>query len=255
MSAESEGQRALLEGKYKLSVSLFRQALEGQPESIAAREGLAQSLLRLRAYDQAINEAENVLGRDPQRAVPHVLIAYASYGKKDIRRFKHEAALAYSLDPQNAEVVTCYGAMLLDDRDVDGSLQLLSRAVQLDPGLMVARRNLAIAFRLKGDSKSALRQRQFIFSASPSLTTFADLVSAFHNAHVPAVGLALLALMILTLVLRASLVLLVPTAYVVYILIQSLRLLMVRQWRVGLLGSAYSLFIGAVLYAIYTAVR
>lgn len=182
-------------------------------------------------------------------------MAYAYYGKKNLEAFRAEAREAYRLDPTSADVLTCYGIMLLVDQDEDGAINALTEAVRINPADIVARTNLAYAFSLAGNAKESLNQTRQIFSISPSISTAIRLLSAFHEAHTRAFGILLVLSTAAALLLRSSYLLLPATIYAGYAVWVGFGSIIKKKWRLGLLGIGYAILLVIIVIIIYYSIR
>ena len=250
-----EAQEALLGGRDKEAVNLFRAAVTEAPSNALAHQGFAQALLRTHSYEDAQLEARKALELDSHLAIPHVILAYNSNEKRDQESFRVEAAKAYELEPESIEVLVCYGVMLVVDKHLDQGIRALNEAVRLQPADHTARRNLAWALNLAGDRRGALWQARQAFSLRPSLRSAVRLLSMLYATYTPVFGIGLILCTFLALVLRSA-YLLVPLSLVgLGALWLSLRLVFNRRWRLGVIGLTYAVLSLLIAVGAYLSIR
>ena len=233
MSTAPEAEQAFNDKKYKLSIDLYRAAVQEEPDNPLLYQGLAQSLLHARAYEQAETASTRALELNPNLFLAYVVRAYAYYNMKDLKSFRIDAQKTYELNPNSAESLTCYGTMLLVDKDWDRSIEILSKAIAIDSSYVWAYNGLALALFQKGDARNAFKQTKRMFLALPTIKTGAKLISAFHQAY-PYVILAAVAL-------HSIYYLLPPLFYVIYGIWISIRLVLTKQLKSGTIGIVYSI--------------
>lgn len=255
MTKLTEAQSALTAKKYKLAQQLFQVIVKEEPQNALAHQGLAQAMLRMRAYDEALFECSKALELDSNLALPHVVMAYANYGMKNLKTFRAEAREAYRLEPTSADVLACYGIMLLVDQDQDGAITALAEAVRINPADIVARLNLAHVFSLMGNTRGALEQAKQAFSISPSISTAMRLVSAFHEVHARTFGVLLVLSIVAAFLLRSNYLLLPVSIYATYALWMGLRLIFGKKWRPGLFGIGYAVLLIVIAMIVYSSIR
>jgi DNA-binding winged helix-turn-helix (wHTH) protein len=121
----------------------FEKAVEADPGCGAAHAGIAETLL-LQSFAGV--------------AQPSILLPAA----------KNAARTATAFDPGCVAGWTCLGAaILLADRDFDQADAALSRAIGLDPGYAMARRQRAFALALKGRFAQAEREARAAVDCEP----------------------------------------------------------------------------------------
>ena len=255
MSSIIEADRALKNKQYRLSVNLYRALAQGEPDNPLIYQGLAQGLLRVKAYDDAKEASVKALELSPSLFLPYIVMAYASYAMGDLDTFRTNAKMAFELNPNSAEVLTCLGIMFLVDNDVEKGIETLNKALQIDPSDIVASRNLEFAYFQKGDYKNALIQSKKIFTASPTVKSAFHLLSAYHNAHTRLVGILLVLLGLLAISLRTVYLVIPYLPYAVFGFWAGIRFMLMGKWKNGVFSFVYSAVIMVILYAIYLATR
>jgi tetratricopeptide (TPR) repeat protein len=98
------GRTAARGERHDVAVDAYRHAVELDPDSIAARLGVASSSLRIRKLDDATEQAQHVIDSgvadSVQTAEAHELLARAALARRDPDAARAEAALAEDSDAQ-----------------------------------------------------------------------------------------------------------------------------------------------------------
>lgn len=251
MNNLTKAENALKSRKYKLALRLFRALVNDEPSNALARQGLAQALLRTQAHDEALAESKNAIKLDPNLSLPYVIMAYAYYSKKDFEAFRCKAHEAYELDPASADVLTCYGIMLLIDKDLDRAINTFMEAVRINPADMVARANLAYTYSIAGNVKESFNQTKQVFLISPSISTAFRLLSAFHEVHARVFGILLVLSTAAALFLRSNFLLWPAVIYAAYALWVGCRLILMKKWKLGLFGVGYAVLLAIMAALVY----
>lgn len=244
-------ENALKTGRYRQALKIYRSIVIEEPGNALVRQGLAQALLRMRAHDEAITESKKAIELNPNLSLPHVVMAYAYYSKNDFESFRYKAQEAYKLDPVSADVLTCYGIMLLVDKDQEGAINAFTEAVKINPLDVVARTNLAYAFSLAGNIRESLDQFKKVFLISPSVTTAIRVLSAFHETHASSFGILLVLITATAFFLRNDYLLLPSVIYATYSLVVGIRLILMKKWKQGLFGFGYAILLTIIAALIY----
>ena len=125
------------------AVSVYEEALQREPNSLAALQNLALSLLSLHDQARAVDVLRRALALAPQDAATWDLLggAYAGQGARD------EALAAFQktidLDDSLPDGYNSLGGVLLHSGDLVKAEPLLRKAIALDPNYAEAHNNLA----------------------------------------------------------------------------------------------------------------
>lgn len=163
------GKVYLDDGQAALAEVRFTQALSAQPRTAAAMYGLGQAALAQRDYARAATQFEQVLEADPRASIAHYPLALAYRGLGDVA--KAEAHLRQQgkvevgpPDPLMAELRGLLGGSAAEEArgiraaeggDYTAAVQHFRRGVELAPGSVSLRYNLARALSLTGDDAGA----------------------------------------------------------------------------------------------------
>jgi tetratricopeptide (TPR) repeat protein len=125
------------EGDYNGALERAGEALAIDPQLPGARFLRAQALMDLRRGQEAVTEAKSLLERNPDDWIAHMVLAQAALGIKsaqfpELSAEEHIRALE-EYAPESADAY--YLRSLIDwQQDVRGALELLDRALELEPG-------------------------------------------------------------------------------------------------------------------------
>ncbi|MEW6742522.1 MAG: tetratricopeptide repeat protein [Planctomycetota bacterium] len=145
-------------GSYQDAEDALRQALQIEEDNVPAHFNLGVVLQALDRTDEAREEYETVLALQPKH--PYAL---NNLGNILSMAGKHEEALGHfrssvELQPENFEAVYNYGTTCLALHRVDEALEYLKKAVTLKPDGLLAHKNLAAAYRGKGNAAKAFQE-------------------------------------------------------------------------------------------------
>ena len=188
------GEVALYSGDQASAEKLFRQAIDKDPNDVAAYEKLARFMMVTNRPDQVVKTYEEALQKNENSAKLHLIVGslYELRGDRDKAMARYEDAirlepdlavaknnLAYliaesggSLDraldlaqeakellPDNANAADTLGWVLYKKKSPDAAIPYLREAVRNmqpdDPQLPIVRQHLAMAYEAAGDVKSA----------------------------------------------------------------------------------------------------
>jgi tetratricopeptide (TPR) repeat protein len=188
------GEVALYSGDQASAEKLFRQAIDKDPNDVAAYEKLARFMMVTNRPDQVVKTYEEALQKNENSAKLHLIVGslYELRGDRDKAMERYEDAirlepdlavaknnLAYliaesggSLDraldlaqeakellPDNANAADTLGWVLYKKKSPDAAIPYLREAVRNmqpdDPQLPIVRQHLAMAYEAAGDVKSA----------------------------------------------------------------------------------------------------
>jgi Flp pilus assembly protein TadD len=147
-------------GYWKNGVTVFRHAIDVDPNNSMAHYNLGVVLSEHGRDDEAIREFFEAVRADPGNAEAHnnLGVALGSQGM-------HAEALthlkrAVKLNPRNSEAQYNLGNDLLRSEDYRGAVKRYRIALKLDPTFSTAHRNLAVAYYLLGEYRKAWAEVQ-----------------------------------------------------------------------------------------------
>ena len=164
-----EGDRLSSEGNFRGAVVLYKNALEKDVNYIDARVGLAEAYLSSGSFDRAEKEFQKVLLQNPLQT--DLLLQLASVY---IQKKQPEKALL-ELDKYHAEKHETVGSLVLYGRahgasgDIESAENLFKKALQLEPGAVDPRLNLAKVYLQKKDFPQAKTYLQEVISQDDTL--------------------------------------------------------------------------------------
>jgi tetratricopeptide (TPR) repeat protein len=151
---------------YPLAIQEFQQALaywDEYPEALAA---FAETYSMWRGFfitdeefGEAYRSAQRALRLNPELAAGYRAVADLFRHKGEYERALRQIETAIRLEPDNAENYYVKGSSLLS-QDSKQSVQVLSKAVLLNPDLPKTYYNLAAAYHANGDSDNAVKSMQ-----------------------------------------------------------------------------------------------
>jgi tetratricopeptide (TPR) repeat protein len=138
------------------AITIYRKALELDPENNHIRNSLALFLVESGRVDEAIPIYEKAIRLDPVSPVPHSNLgsALARMGKWDEAITSYERAT--KLAPTDAMAFFNLGNALTTMGKWDEAIDAIEKAIELKPDLHVAYGNLGLAYMEKGKSVKAL---------------------------------------------------------------------------------------------------
>ena len=118
---------------YEGAVSIYKDALQGDPDNVEMLAALAADLMLLGRYDEALLFQERVVALDPNDVQTRVELAYNYLNHQDraadaVRVFGQAAAL----DP-TAQHLTFLAQAQIVSGDIGGAEQTLRHALEVDP--------------------------------------------------------------------------------------------------------------------------
>ena len=155
-------------GSLEKAGSYFRRALEISPHFAPAHAGLGDVLLKEGKIDEAISEYKKAVGLNPDLEKTHLRLA-AAYLKKGMAaeaQFEMRQATTLGPGPDRYGVL---GALYLQEDRLDQAVDLLEKALALDPKDPDVCNNLGVAYRKKGMLDDAIAQYRKAIELDPSL--------------------------------------------------------------------------------------
>lgn len=121
------------EKKYEESISLYKRAIEADPEYIDAYNGWAYSLYVMKKYREADSIYKVAININPQNPNSYYYraILMESLGKNDTADENYKKAI--TLNPDNTELMTDYGKFLMKMKKFDESGKVLDKVIETDP--------------------------------------------------------------------------------------------------------------------------
>ena len=177
----SEGFQLYQKGKLAAAQNLFRQALQNNPDQPDAIRLLAEVLLDLRQFDEAILRVTHLAKLQPAHFLSHYSLgtAYRLAGQPEPAVRAYRAALA--LNPDFVGALHGIGAALnLAERECE-ALAWLRRAVALQPDFAPAWQELAAALAIMGELSEAESAYQRAVALDPHLGNARRMLAAVRQ--------------------------------------------------------------------------
>lgn len=209
----AEASQYLDEGSPERALEKYQSVARSDPRSAPAYEGIAQCQYKLRHLDEASQAAKIAVGLEPNLVSPHVILARVYAQQKDKEQSHREALSALNLAPHQFETLDCYGTILAAEGDPERAIPYLRHAVEIEPGALSTRHNLAVIYGQLGDSDNLIRELRTINRLSPTLSDRIWLASAVHHKYMIYLIVAMLVLIVLAGALRMPALLLLPALY------------------------------------------
>ena len=149
------GYLRLSQGLYKQAEADYRAAMDVQPESYAAKIGLAFVFFQSQRQSEATELLEQVIASHASNFFPYYLL-----GELRIREGLTEDALKYTqqaaaLEDGFAAVHTNLGKLYIKKKEYPSAIRELQRATELDPEDTPAYYQLSIAYRRAGEKEKS----------------------------------------------------------------------------------------------------
>lgn len=244
---------ALNKGKFKEALSLYKKIISVEPHSALGYEGASVSLANLEDYHDAMAMAVKALEIDPKSIRARITLAYVYDELGEREKSRNEANSALNINPESAEALACVGTFSFIDSKIDEAIELLEKAVRIDPHLYSAQNNLALAYQKK-DRKKYFSQSIAIFRLSPTLKNLFRVIYLTTRFYRYIYILALFFSVIPSIFLGAEVILLISSLLAVLYFVTGIFVAFAnkkRQWnemRVNLLIGLGFVLIGVPLY-------
>lgn len=137
------------------SLDLLRQRVSLEPESPHARMRLASMLLQRGETQSGMAELETARQLAPEDAGINLALITQLLEQGHFERVLEESSALAEKHPERASVRNLRGAALLGLQRVDDAQAAFNKSLELDPGNLVATRNLAIIAFRQGDPEQA----------------------------------------------------------------------------------------------------
>ncbi len=160
------GYLRLSQGRYGEAASDYRKAMQLQPDSEAARLGLAFVLVEAQRHEEAIDLLRETIRRNPSSAYAHYLLGEITMARgvqpdtpEEAESLRH-LQRAIALQPDLVPAHTALGKLYLKRNDVGAAVRELETSIRLDPEATPAYYQLSIAYRKAGEKEKALAALQ-----------------------------------------------------------------------------------------------
>jgi tetratricopeptide (TPR) repeat protein len=142
-------------GRVDLAVEHLAAALRLEPGNAKAHVNLGNTYRRLGRLDQAIEEYRRAVDFKPESVEYRISLGNALDARGDADGAAAEYRAALAADPRSADAHMAVGVASAKAGRIDEAIVHLETAVRLAPSDEIIRRNLAQAYRVKGDIRRA----------------------------------------------------------------------------------------------------
>lgn len=186
-------------GNYKQAQIEYRRVLAEDPENIFARVKLARCYLGLGEIDNAITEATMVMEKDKLSIEAYYVLGVAFSEKKEFENGKKLLDQALLINPSSSLIYHGLGIISFDRKNLDESIDLFNKALQLEPKYWRSNLFLSEVYKLKGDFKRALEHSLKVFKTMSTKHNFYQLLVAIclqYSLYLRTANLILLAFLL-----------------------------------------------------------
>ena len=164
----NRGNQALMSDRLDAAETAFRNAIEADPKSTAARRNLALVLARKGLFDGAIAELKAAVETDPDDVWIHVDLGNAQLGKGQSETAVRSLERAVELDPTLVQARFNLANALIGLERWSDARPHLEATLELEPGHTRARYQLAMANHHSSDSTAAIRELRALLEDEPT---------------------------------------------------------------------------------------
>ena len=151
------------QGKYTEAIAEYRKAIGKNPKAINLHYRLGRAMLQQShdpaALDSALKEFDAELSLNPSDAVAEYQVAQIFAAQQNKPEAAKHFEKATELRPDFPEALIAVAKLRSDAKAYDQAVQLLERAVKLQPRAEAARYSLMIAYRNAGRAADAQREK------------------------------------------------------------------------------------------------
>lgn len=250
----------LLERKdYEKALQVYLDLMRANPNDGKIYQWIAKCYYELKKYEEAFSASREAIKLDQNLSNPHLILTYIYHIRRDLQNAVAEARKAYDLSPELEEAGICYGALLLGTGRLEESITVLKDTLVAHPNSILARQNLAVAYREKRDYKKYAEEMRLVYKHSPNLCTMMKLLFAYHQQYIFLVSVIVVGTLMGALVIRSRILLVIPTISVIQGLLADIEFVISRRWqrKGGIRILSFSLItdsaLGLATYAVYVA--
>ena len=144
------GEAALRAGRYGEAEKAYRTVLAARPDDLQVSARLARAVFLQARYADAKELLDGILARSPDQTEARMLRSRVRLRMGDLNGAAQDARLWSQARPKEAEPLRILGIVQRQRGDPSGAVELLKRAVSLDPADLRSRRELARAYAESG---------------------------------------------------------------------------------------------------------
>lgn len=162
-----DGIRAARMGKFDYAIKCFREALKIRDDS-ETRSHLWQALVNTEDFDGAIDELRTLHGATPDDLSILLNIAMVAYMKEDYNTMEEACEEAMETDSANPQVYYRSAQARMGKGNIDEGVELLSKALSLQPSFAAALLLRGRTMLTKGDVKGAIGDAEKMLEENPA---------------------------------------------------------------------------------------
>jgi predicted Zn-dependent protease len=149
------GEAALRCGQYTKARSAFREVLAARPDDLTASLRLARIDFLEARYQDSLKQLDWILARSPEEREARALRSRIKLRLEDLEGAAADARRWSEISPADPEPLTILGSVMMRQGNASEAIALLRHAVELDPGHLESRLELARAYQRTGDKRRA----------------------------------------------------------------------------------------------------
>ncbi len=166
--------------KYLLAAAKFREIVSLDPNNVLAWGGLAESLARLRKYDEAFDTAKRALEINPKMAMAHVVAGIVFARQNKLQEAENELRRALEINPSSEYGLVSMGAVLLQKGLPRDAEIVLEKAININPKSGLAYYNLSLCDSSQKRFDRATKNAWLAFRLGMTLQTAVMLLLVFQ---------------------------------------------------------------------------
>ncbi len=164
--------RAAQRGEYARAIPLFKRVLEDLPAHVDARRDLAMAYLESGDKEAAKDLLVEALMLNPTDAWSHLLLANIYFKhERNLDRAEKLFRRAIELKPNDAIILTNYGALMAQRGNTEQAAEFFERAIQADPLYPHPYHALALVHVQEGKPADALASLDALFTTALASST------------------------------------------------------------------------------------
>lgn len=138
------------------AIAAYKKAIESKPDAVVANVSLINLYLAKGKLEEASAQFEALRKVAPNNPQTRYLQAQLSYQKKDFKVAREQSQLLLRMAPTNGRILQLAGAVEFQLNSLLQAEALLSKAVNVSPDLVLARRMLVMTYLRSGQPAKAL---------------------------------------------------------------------------------------------------
>ena len=163
--------QALIDGNAHSAIAVLEHLTDSHADSVEAWRLLGDALHRVGRYDDALDALQIGLAHDRAHAPMHHLLGLVHLRRGDPIKAHDSLKAAAHLAPRSSDILSDLGYVLLTQLDqAQASLEVLDRALQIEPKLQAAICNRAAALAALGRTGQALEHYDALLAQGPKDT-------------------------------------------------------------------------------------